>query len=180
MPPQAQVTSVEAVEAFRAGLVVFLGKARTVLSEVSDDVLRLRLWVQNDQRQHWTNEVRVRTRQLERAREELFSATLSRLQTASAAQQLAVHRAERAVAEAEAKLAALKKWDRDLENQTGPLLKQIEQLQGFLTTDMARAAAHLAQVVQTLDAYAGVAAPGMPTPVAPKPPGTAEGTPHES
>jgi hypothetical protein len=154
MATQAQVTSVEAVEAFRAGLVVFLAKARSVLSEVSDELLRLRLWVQNDRRAHWSHELRVRRRQLETARGELFNATLSRLQTATATQQLAVQRAARAVDEAEAKLAVLKKWDRDLENQTGPLLKQIEQLQGFLTTDMGRAAAQLAQVVQTLDAYA--------------------------
>jgi predicted transcriptional regulator len=179
-PPQAQVTSVEAVEAFRAALVVFRGKARTVLGEVSEEVLRTRLWVQDDRRRHWTDQMRGRTRQLERARGELFNATLSSLQTPGAAQHLAVQRAERAVAEAEAKLAVLKKWNRDLENRTSPLLKQVEQLQGWLTTDMARAVAHLAQVVQTLDAYAGVAAPGGPAPAAPAPAGATEGTGHES
>jgi len=60
----------------------------------------------------------------------------------------------------------IKKWSRELENQTDPLLKQLNQLQGFLTTDMARAVAYLAQVVKTLDAYASVAAPGASPPTA--------------
>ena len=42
MAEQAQVTSVEAVEAFRASLIIFLTKARSVLEETSDDVLRAR------------------------------------------------------------------------------------------------------------------------------------------
>ena len=65
--------------------------------------------------------------------------------------------------EAEAKLAVLKKWDRELENRTDPLVKQVTQLHGFLTTDMGRAVAYLAQVVKALEAYADVATPGNST-----------------
>jgi hypothetical protein len=160
MAQQAQVTSVEAVESFRADLIVFLSQARSTLEEMCDDVLRTRLWVQNDQRRSWENEMRLRGRKLEQARSELFSARLSNWQEASAAQYMAVQRAERAVREAEAKLSVLKKWDRELENRTDPLVKQVNQLHGFLTTDMARAVAYLAQAVKALDAYAGVALPG--------------------
>ncbi len=71
-----------------------------------------------------------------------------------------VQRAERANREARAKMAVLKKWDRELENRTDPLLKQVTQLQWFLASDMARAVAYLAQVVRTLEAYADVARPG--------------------
>jgi hypothetical protein len=160
MSQQAQVTSVEAVESFRASLIVFRSQARSTLEEVCDDVLRTRLWVQNDQRRSWENEMRLRGRKLEQVRSELFSARLSNWQEASAAQYMAVQRAERAVREAEAKLSVIKKWDRELENRTDPLVKQVNQLHGFLTTDMARAVADLAQAVKALDAYAGVALPG--------------------
>ena len=74
MAERAQVTSVEAVESFRADLIVFLSRARAVLEEASDDVLRTRLWVQNDQRRLWEGETRVRYRKLEEARAELFNA----------------------------------------------------------------------------------------------------------
>ena len=38
-------------------------------------------------------------------------------------------------------------------------MKQVDQLHGFLLTDMVGAVAHLGQVVKALDAYTSVAAP---------------------
>ena len=159
MAQQAQITSVDAIENFRAQLVVYLAKARAALDEVRDEVGRTRGWVQNDQGRFWENEARTRARQLERLRGELFNASLSPLAPATTLQQMAVQRAQRALEEAEAKLAVLRRWDRELENRTEPLAKQVDQLHGFLTTEMARAVAYLTQVVQTLDAYTGVGAP---------------------
>ena len=167
MAERAQVTSFEAVESFRADLIVFLSRARAVLEEASDDVLRTRLWVQNDQRRLWENETRVRGRKLEEARAELFNARLSQFQDSTLLQTMAVQRAERAAREAEAKLALLKKWDRELENRTDPLVKQVTQLHGFLTIDMGRAVAYLVQVVKALEAYADVATPGNATGLTP-------------
>jgi hypothetical protein len=160
MADRAQVTSVEAVESFRADLIVFLTKARSVLEEACDEVLRTRQWVQNDQRRVWEHEIKVRARKQEEAHAELFRARLSQFQDSTTLQQMAVHRADRALREAEAKLAVLKKWDRELENRTDPLVKMLTQMHGFLITDMAQAVAYLAQVVKTLEAYAAVAAPG--------------------
>ena len=166
MAERAQVTSVEAVESFRANLIVFLKKARATLEEACDEILRARAWVQDDRRSYWQNEMRVRGRKLEEKRADLFSARLSQFQDSTALQLMAVQRAERAVREGEAKLLMIKKWGRELENQTDPLLKQFNQLQGFLTTDMGRAVVYLAQVVKKLDAYASVAAPGASSPLA--------------
>jgi hypothetical protein len=163
MADKAQVTSVEAIEAFRASLIIYLGKARASLEEISAEVIRTRAWVQTDQRRKWTQELQLRLRRLEDARNELFSARLSSLQEASSLQVMAVQRAERAVREAEEKMAVLKKWDRGLSDRTDPLVKQIEQLQGFIATDMNKAVAHLALIVKSLDAYAGT----TPVPVAP-------------
>jgi hypothetical protein len=161
MAERAQVTSVEAIEAFRASLIVYLAKARAAVDEISSELLRARAWLQNDRFQAWEHEQRQRGRKLEEAKSELFTARLSNLQEASAIQFMAVQRAERAVREAETKMALIKKWDRDLENQSEPLLKQANQLQTFLTTEMPRAVAYLAQVVRTLEAYADVnPAPG--------------------
>ena len=65
-----------------------------------------------------------------------------------------------AIREAETRMSVIKKWSRELEDRTDPLLKQVNQLQGFLTTDMARAVAYLTQVVKALEAYASVAPSG--------------------
>jgi len=159
MAERAQVTSVEAVVSFRANLIVFLKNARAALEEACDEVLRTRTWVQDDQRRYWDHEVRVRGRKLEEARADLFRARLSQFQESTALQLMAVQRAERAIRQAEAKLAVVKKWDRELENRTDPLLKQVNQLQGFLSTDMARAVAYLDNALKSLEAYAAIAPP---------------------
>jgi hypothetical protein len=163
MAERAQVTSVEAVAAFRADLIVFLSKARAVLEEASDEVLRARLWVQNDQRRIWEHETRLRYRKLEEARSELFSAQLSQFHESTALCLMAAQRAERSHRDAETKMAVLKKWDRELENHTDPLVKQVTQFHGFLTTEMKCAVADLDQTVKTLEAYAGVPTPGATT-----------------
>ncbi len=160
MAEQAKVTSVDAIEAFRAKLIVYLNKARAAVEEGSSEVYRTRQWLQGEQRRYWEDQARIRRKKLERAQEEFSSARLSSLQEASTAQQWAVRKAREALHEAEAKLAMLKKWDVELENRAEPLLRQTNQLQHTLTNDMPKAIAYLSEVVKTLDAYAGLVTPG--------------------
>jgi hypothetical protein len=156
MPGQAQITSVEALEAFRSDLIVFLTQMQPVLDEVGSEVTRTKFWLQNDQREAWQKQARKRRQRLEEAQAELFNTRLSRLQESSLLQQMVTQRAQQAVQESEQKLLALKKWDRELENQTEPLLKQVDQMQGFLANDLARAVTYLTQIIQTLQAYAQI------------------------
>jgi hypothetical protein len=69
---------------------------------------------------------------------------------------MAVQHAHRAIQAAEEKMRMLKKWNRELENRADPLVKQIEQLHGFLMNDMGRAVAFLAEAVKILQSYAEV------------------------
>jgi len=154
MAEQAKVTSVDAIEAFRSNLIVFLSKAKPTLEEISGDVVRTRMWLENEQTDHWNKEMRRRHRDLEQVQGELFSARLSRLAKPSAAQYMAVQRAQASVREAEEKQKLLKKWSRELENRTEPMVKLIDQLHGFLNTEMLKAVQYLGEVVQTLQAYA--------------------------
>jgi hypothetical protein len=153
----ARISSVESVEAFRSKLIVFLEQVRPVLEEVGSEMSRTQGWLQNDQRRFWEMELRKRQRKLEEAKQELFNASLAQFQAGNAAfSQMAVQRAQHAVREAEAKMGVLKKWDSELENRTAPAVKQIEQLHGFLATDMKRAVGYLDQMLKTLDAYRNV------------------------
>jgi hypothetical protein len=157
MSQQAQITSVEAIAAFRAQLVVYLAQMRPVLEEVTGEVLRTRTWVEDDRRRFWQQEFRRRSQRLEDARQELFSASLSRLGEATSVHQMAVQRAQRDLRAVEEKLVLLKKWGQELDNRAGPLVKQMEQLHGFLGVDMERAVAYLDEVLRALDAYRSVA-----------------------
>jgi hypothetical protein len=183
MPPRAHVTSVEAIEEFRSSLIVYVSKARPTLEEVSDEALRTRLWLEHDQRTRWETEVRRRTRTLENAQQALFSAGISNLGEASEGERMAVQRARRALEEAEGKLKLVKQWAREFQNRAEPLTRQLDKLHTILSNDMLKAAAHLANVITALDAYADVAPPDMsgtpaaaPTeaPAGEAPPGPAE------
>jgi uncharacterized protein YukE len=77
MPDRAHVTSVDALEAFRSNLIVYLTKARATLEEVSAQVQRMRGWLGGEQRTRWENEMRRRTQALQEAQQALFSARLS-------------------------------------------------------------------------------------------------------
>ena len=160
MAGQAKITSVEAIELFRAALIVFTSQARPALEEVSSEMTRTRLWLENDQRRFLENERRIRSKKLEQAQQELFTARISDFQETTSLLQMTVNRAQHAVRDAEEKLLRLKRWSRELDNRSAPLLKEIEQLHSFLTSEMPRAVAHLAQVVRTLDAYADAGAAG--------------------
>jgi hypothetical protein len=168
MAGQAQITSVEAIASFRAELIVYLGQMRPVLEEVSSEVLHTRSWMEDDRRRFWEQERRVRGRRLEDARQELFNASISSLSTATGFQQLAVQKAQRNLQAAEDKLALIKKWERDLDDRASPLVKQMEQLHGFLTVEMGRAVAYLDQALKALDAYKSVAPQRAENPGEPK------------
>ena len=159
MPDRAHVTSLEALESFRASLIVYLSKARPALEEVSADVQRMRGWLESDQRSYWANEVRRRSQVLQEAQQALFSAKLSTFREAGSVEQLMVHRAKRALDDADAKLRTVKQWNRVFDNSTAPLVKQMEKLHTVLAHDMVAAVAFLTQAIATLDAYAESAPP---------------------
>jgi hypothetical protein len=159
MAERAHVTSVEAIQDFRSYLIVYLSKARPALEEVSADLVRTRIWLQNDQRTYWESLVRKRTKILEMAQQALYSTRISTMHDAGTAEQMAVLKAKRNLEEAEGKLKLVKYWSREFDNRTEMLAKQLDKLQTIYTQDMVLAAAHLAKTVNTLQAYAGVSAP---------------------
>jgi hypothetical protein len=168
MPGQAQITSVEAIATFRSQLVVYLAQMRPALDEITSEVLRTRSWLEDDRRRHWQQEMRLRARRLEDAKQELFNASMSRMGEGTSFQQMAVQRAQRDMHVVEEKLAVIKKWDRDLDNRTSPLVKQMEQLHAFLTVEMERAVAYLDQALAALAAYQSVRPQGSGSPEEPK------------
>jgi hypothetical protein len=159
MPERAHVTSVDALESFRANLIVYLSKARPALEDVAADVLRMRGWLENDQRAYWEKEVRRRRQALEEAQAALFSAKLSTFREAGSVEAMMVQRAKRALDEADTKWRTVKQWHKVFDNRADPLVKQMEKLHAVLAHDMVQAVSFLTQTINTLDAYARIAPP---------------------
>ena len=160
MPERAKVTSLEAIEDFRAKLILYREKAGRVLDEVSDAVTRTRLWLQNDRLTHWQHEIRRRTHDLEQRQQELFSAQLSGLLDASPVEQAAVQKARRALQEAEERLHVVRQWNRQYDHRVEPLGRAVEKLRHTLGHDLALAVARLDEISRTLSAYVEVSAGG--------------------
>lgn len=165
MADRAHVSSVDAIEAFRAALIVFLAKARPVVEEAASEIRRTQYWIDTDQRVLWEREFRKRARKLEDAQQALLSARLSTFRGALAAEQMAVHRAQTAMTEAEDKIRLLRRWSRDFGPVTAPLLRPVDSLDTTLAQDMAKAVAHLDQLLRLLEAYTS----SQPNPAPPTP-----------
>ena len=164
MPQTAKVTSIEAIDAFKASLIVYLEKAGCVLDDVSDDVVRTRIWLQTDRQLHWKNQARERTRELAQAEQELLTARLSGLPEAIKARQMSVNKARLALREAEEGLARVKQWLRQFETQVESRAKVVTQLRHSLAHDMRKAVAFLEGAATTLAAYADMAPPAPLSP----------------
>lgn len=170
MAEQARVTSIDALELFRAKLINYLTTAHQHLDSVSDDVRRMRGWVQNDQRLFWQAELRRRARALDLAEQELFTAKLSSLRDNISAQELAVRRAKAAVAEGEEKLRNVKLWTRNFDHSADPMLKRIDGLRQLLDHDMPKAISYLLQAEKTLEDYSEIVPSASAKPAPPPPP----------
>lgn len=159
MPTKAHVSSIDAIQDFRANLIIYLSKARPTLEEVTADIMRMKQWLEHEQRTHWETQVRRRLKELEQAQQALFSARIANLREETTAEQTAYHRARRLLDDAEGKLRLVKRWGREFDGRAQPLVKQMEKLHTFLSNDLVKAVALLAETAQKLRDYAGLTPP---------------------
>ncbi len=175
MPERAKVTSLEAIENFRAKLIIYRDKAGRVLDEVSDEVIRTRLWLENDRPAYWDNQMRRLRRELEERQQELFSAQMSGLRDASYMQQQAVQKAKHAIREAEDKMHVVRNWRRQYDHQVAPAGRQVEKFRHTVGHEMGLAVAWMDELLKTLTDYAELSAtrdrPGRSGPDTPSAPG---------
>lgn len=154
MAQQAQVTSIEAINEFRSQLINYLEKAQGAVEDAAEQIVRTRVWLQSDQRSYWEAEIRRRTKALEMAQQELFSARASELVEGAALKQMAVNRARQRLEEAQDRLKRLKNWSRRYDNEVGLPGRSVDRLRTYFSNDMRKAVAHLAQIITTLETYA--------------------------
>jgi len=170
MATQARVTSVDALDSLRAGLIVFVTKARQSVDGVRDRVKRTRNWLQTEQRMHWESEIRRRRRVLDQAQQDLYSARLSGLTETVTMRQAVVRKAKATVEDAEQKLRNVKKWNQNFDGVADPLMKKLESFREFLDHEMPEAITLLHRTREILDAYAEKTSPGeKPAPAAAEP-----------
>jgi hypothetical protein len=159
MAERARVSSVEALETFRASLIVYLDKAGRSLDEIADEVKRTRAWLEQDRKMYWKSEHRKRSKILEMKQQELFSAQIGGLSDPSPIHRAAVRKAKQAVEEAEEKLRLVQRWSREFDALVEPKSRHVDQLRHVLKVDMGKGVNWLTEAIKTLSAYAEMTAP---------------------
>ena len=110
MAERAKVTSIDALELFRAKMIVFLDRAGGILDDVTDSVRRTKLWLENEGRREWEQELRRRTRKMEQAEQDYLSARNSSFKDSTQYEKMQLNKAKEAVEEAQQKLKMLKMY----------------------------------------------------------------------
>ncbi|MGA3171091.1 MAG: hypothetical protein ABSE62_08750 [Chthoniobacteraceae bacterium] len=178
MATQAKINSVDALEAFRSSLIIFLNKTHSGLDAALDEIRRTRGWIQHDRRTHWENEARRRARALAQAEQELLSARMTKALDNLSAQQLAVNKARHALEEAAAKVRKIKLWIRDFDGMVDPLARGLNSLRGYLDHDLPQGIGFLTEIVKIMDSYTEAPKPAAKAATAAAP-GLAEEEPAE-
>lgn len=153
MADQARISNLDAIEAFRAALVVFISKTRQTLDTVQDAVKKTRGWVQTEQPNYWQQQIRMRQKKLDQAQQELMSARNSDFVENPTFQQMAVRKARAHLEEAQAKAERTKAWGRDFDRSVDPLARKTDSLRDFLDNDLTKAVAYLVEIQKILQAY---------------------------
>ncbi len=162
MDQQARITDTDALENLRSALIVFQARAKRSVDEVIDEVRRTKRWLEQEKRDYWEAQIRVRTRKLDQAEAELFNAKLSEFKDSIAREKMIVAKMRALVAEAEEKLRAVKYWDRNYEGMVEPMSKGLMSLREFLDVDMPKGIWQVTGSIKALDAYTDVQMPATP------------------
>ena len=159
MATEAHVSSIAALDDFRAALVIYLERTGRILDDVNGEVVATREWLQTDRQAHWQHVIRRREKELAQAEAELLTARLSGNPGAIQDRRLVAQRARNALEEAQAGLARVRRWLRHYETEVEARAKVVHQVRQMIGYDMTKAVAYLQNAATTLADYAALAAP---------------------
>lgn len=161
MADNAQVRSLEDLEAVRAALAEFEEEARGVLGGIEMELRRAVTWLKQDRWSHWQG-------QIKRSREEMAGARtqLARKRISSAhgtpkdtLEKEMVRDAQRKLREAEEKLELIRRWVPKVEHAIGEYRGQSRPLEDLISGDIPKALASLKRMIDALAAYSAIAPP---------------------
>ena len=160
MPQGARVDSLDALTLFKSALIKFQEAAQIALSDAEGEMNRVLLWVETEQQSHWQNQIRKCQEAVVKCKEavrmkKIFKDASGRQQSA-VDEEKALTLAVKRLAEAEGKLAAVKRWSRQLQREIGMYKGGVQRFVTTVETEIPHAAAHLEGLMAKLDAYLSV------------------------
>ncbi len=164
MAESARVESLELLTGFQTVLWKFQASVNAALGDAESELRRIMLWLEIEQDTFWKDQIRKRQTAIERAKEavrmkKLFKDHSGRPQSA-VEEQKELHRAMARLAEAEQKLANVRKWVRALQKEVELYKGSVQRLATSVESLVPQGVAHLERLVAELQAYAAVATEG--------------------
>lgn len=170
MSQNARVNSIAMLKELRSALATFAETASVALDEVSSEIQRTTVWLNEDRRRHWKNEVRLRTEQQVQAklalkRKGVFDLALTGGRTSAIDEKKALAKAERRLQEARRRLAHTQAWILRIDKELSDYRAASAGLTSAIEADIPNARARLEKMVESLEAYVALAPPAALEPV---------------
>ncbi len=160
MAESARVESLEMLTGFQAVLWKFQAAANAALEDADSELRRTMMWLEIEQDNFWKDQLRKRHTAVERAKEavrmkKLFKDHSGRPQSA-VEEQKELQRAMVRLAEAEQKLANVRRWVRALQKEVELYKGSVQRLATSVESLVPTGVAHLERLVAELQAYAAI------------------------
>lgn len=159
MSRSAQVRSLDALHRMAAAVRVFAEDSSVALDDLRMDLHRILQWIEYDQKDYWTQELRRAEQALTEARLNLERARMFRFgdsQPSCYVEKKALEAAQRRIEAARRKLEAVKRWGRLMEHEATECRSAVAPLAHWVQTDAPRAVALLRRLSGALESYVGL------------------------
>ena len=159
MSGNVKVTSIEVVKEFAPALSFMQEELKGVLSAIQIEMQRVLGWIEQDRPRYWQTQVK---RAFDKVAETRTSLTTCQMRTVAGRHPSCI---EEKVAHAAAKrrlefcqdqIETVKRWSVKLQHETDELRGRMAGVQRLAETDLTKSMALLANVVESLERYAGI------------------------
>jgi hypothetical protein len=165
MTIQANITSVQVLDDFKAALVVFVEEAGLALNESESEVRRVLDWLGRDCQAHWTKVIRKKQEEVAVCKSALFRKQITPSpndQRASVVdEKKALAKATAELEDAERRLKAAKRWAIEMERQYALYKGAVQPLSAAVERDLPNAILRLGRMARALDEYLRMPSPDL-------------------
>jgi len=156
MSTPANVRSIDALERLAVALQVFQQEASAAVDDLTMDMQRAIQWVQYDQKEYWTDQIRRAEAEVTEAKLNLERRKLFRIgdrEPTCDEEKKALDAAKRRLGMAREKLEAVRRWSRLLVREAIDCKSGTAPLKRWLETDAPQAVALLKRMTGALESY---------------------------
>lgn len=162
MSNQAEVHSIDALREFRTALALYGDDVLAALGAAEAEVRRTVRWLSQERPMYWQEQIKRRRERVASARADLFRLNLQKTpehHPSLAEPKERLRHAEAALQDAEKRLMHVRKWQPALNQAVMEYHGSVQRLKDLAASDVPRAVALLARIVEALEAYLRVPPP---------------------